>query len=1097
MKINIDGKILDAKEGQTILQVATDNNIEIPTLCYHKALEPEGACRLCVVEVFDGDWSKLVTSCNYPVSDGLQVKTRSERALNSRKMTLELLLARCPNSPVIQDLARQYGVEMPRFKLEEDNCILCGLCVRICERMGVGAIQITGRGVEMKVDTPYHDYSEVCRTCGACASVCPTGAIKLEEISENIPIPIRSEFDKGLTTRSPIYIPFPQAVPNVPVIDRDRCVYFQTGNCRICENFCPANAIHYDQEDEIIELDVGAIILTAGYDTFDPEIKSSLGYGKYPNVMTSIEFERILSPSGPHQGHVLRPSDKKEPRSIAFIQCVGSRNNQPEIDAAYCSGVCCMYSIKEAIIVKEHLKDVDSTIFFMDIRAQGKDFDKYYDRAQQQYGVNFVRSKVERIESVNGNGDLRVFYTTEDGKLASADYDMAILAVGFRPPKSVVSIADKLGVRLNKYNFMKTDEFDPVETTREGVYVCGVISGPKDIPETVMEASGAVASAAELLSEVRNTQVIPKEYPPERDVTGETPRIGVFICHCGINIGSIVNVPSVVEFARQQSNVVYAEENTFTCSQDTIERMKELIHEHNLNRVVVASCSPRTHEPLFQETLREAGLNPYLFEMANIRDQCSWVHMNEPEKATRKAKRLVKMAIAKSRLIEPLPKIELPVIQKGLVIGGGIAGMVSALSIANQGYDVSLIEREPELGGNLRKIYYTIDGGDVQNYLCDMVDKVEKHPLIKVYKNAELAEINGYIGNYKTTVKPQDVEGPVEIEHGVLVVATGGEESKPDEYLYGKSDRVITQLELEQKIREADEMLSVKGKKPSADILKAKSIVMIQCVGSREEGRNYCSKVCCQEAVKNALKLKMMNPKVDIYILYRDMRTYGFMEEYYQEARDNGILFIRYEIEQKPEVKINEVKGKERLAVKVKDLVLDYELLIEPDFLVLAPAIVPRADAPVLGQMLKVPLNEDNFFLEAHVKLRPVDFATEGVFLAGLAHSPKSLSEAISQAKAAASRACTIISHDIYEAEAVISQVDEDLCSGCGLCVSMCPYGAPEIIEKNGGRVSRVNTALCKGCGSCVAVCPSGAMQQLGFKSNQLFEMVKESLEWT
>ncbi|MCK4307790.1 FAD-dependent oxidoreductase, partial [candidate division WOR-3 bacterium] len=1076
---------VQTKEGMTVLDVAKENNIDIPTLCYHEALESFGACRICVVEALSGKWSKLVTACNYPVWDGIEVKTKSERVIKSRKMTLELLLARCPDVKKIQDLAREYGIEKPRFKLEKDNCILCGLCVRICEQMGVGAIQFVDRGINMKIDTPYHVASEFCRTCGACAFVCPTGAIKLEEITENKPIPIPSEFDRGLKPRPAIYIPYPQAVPNVPVIDRDSCVHFLAGACKICENFCPAGAIKYEQEDEIVELDVGAIIVAPGYETFDPAIKTALGYKKYPNVLTSIELERILSPSGPHQGHILRPSDGATPKRIAFIQCVGSRDNSPDVNAPYCSGVCCMYSIKEAVIAKEHVKDIESTIFYMDIRAYGKDFDKYYERAQSEYGVKFIRSKVDKIEEVEDSGNLKVYYT--DDAVNCSEFDMVILAVGFKPPSEILSLSDKLKVRLNKYNYLKTPEFLPVQTTQDGIFACGAASSPKDIPETVMQASGAVASVSELLSDVRGTKVVEKKYPPERDVRSELPKIGVFVCRCGINIAGVVDVPSVVEYAKTLPDVVYTEENIFTCAQDTQQKIKQVIKEHNLNRVVVASCSPRTHEPLFQETLREAGLNPRLFEMANIRDQCSWVHRDEPDKATKKAKTLVKMAVAKARLLEPLPTIQLDVIQKGLVIGGGLAGMVSALSVAEQGYEVTLVEREKELGGNLRNLYYTAQGEDVQEYLNSLIEKVENHPKVKVYKGANIENVEGYIGNYKTRLSSN-----TEIEHGIIIVATGAEESKPKEYLAGEDERVICQLELEKRLVEAEKILAIKGKKPKSDILKLKSIVMIQCVGSRDDEHPYCSRVCCQEAIKNALKLRELNPdpELSIYILYRDVRTYGFLEEYYQKARDNGILFIRYEKEEKPIVK----KNGNGLRVKVQDFILGAHLIIEPDLVVLSPAIVPRKDAFDISQMLKVPLNEDGFFLEAHVKLRPVDFATEGVFLAGLAHSPKTIDESISQAKAASARACTIISKDKYEAEAIIASVNEDICSGCGICESLCSYGAPEIVIKDGKRVSEVNKALCKGCGSCVSACPSGAMQQLGFKSQQTLAMMNAAL---
>ncbi|MBI4722147.1 MAG: FAD-dependent oxidoreductase [Candidatus Stahlbacteria bacterium] len=1133
INLTINGQKVEVAEKTTILKSAQQLGIKIPALCSHKALPPYGACRLCLVELHQGGitskgrQSYIQASCTYPAQEGLIVQTDTDRVKRTRKIMAELLLARCPDADEVKHIAHELGVEKTRIKPKNEDCLLCGLCVRMCrERMGKEAIGFSYRGSKRKVVPAFDIQSSICQTCGACYFVCPTKHIKMEQITKNKPLPILSEFDRGLRDRSAIYIPFPQAVPNYATIDKEHCVHLQTGECKICQEFCESEAIDFDQKEELLNLNVGAIVTAPGYDLFDPSIKHSLGYKKYPNVLTSAEFERILSPSGPYQGHILRPSDGKEPKKIAFIQCVGSRDNSPEVDAPYCSGVCCMHSIKEAIIAKEHIKDIESTIFYMDMRAQGKDFDKYYERAQKEYGVKFIRSRIDKISAKNPNvkrsdviikiqspklknqihchestktqnytkspnekdGNLIVYYTTEDGKLAFQEFNMVILAIGFRPIKEVIDISDKLKIRLNKYNYLKTFDFYPMQTTRDGIFACGVVSNPKDIPETVMQASGAAGLAAELLSEVRGTEVVEKVYPPERDIIGEKPRIGVFVCHCGINIGGIVNVPEVIEYAKTLPNVVYTEHNLFTCSQDTQQKIKQMIKKYSLNRVVVASCSPRTHEPLFQETLREGELNPQLFEMANIRDQCSWVHLNEPPRATKKAKDLVRMAVAKSTLLEPLPRIELPVIQKALVIGGGLTGMVAALSIADQGYEVTLVEKEDNLGGNLRNLYYTIQGQEVQKYLASLIDKIEKHPKIKCYKGVEIENIDGYIGNYKTTINTENGNLKTEIEHGIVIVATGAEEEKPKEYLYGNDERVITQLELEKLLTLNSKVSSLKSK-----VLTLKnSIVMIQCVGSREEGHPYCSRVCCQQSIKNAIKIKELNPKANIYILYRDMRTYGFWEEYYQKARDEGIIFIRYEKDGKPRIeKTTNTKG---LIVKVNDPILGVNLVIEAGLLVLASAIVPRKNAAHISKMLKVPLNEDKFFLEAHVKLRPVDFATEGIFMAGLAHSPKTIDESISQAKAAAARACRIISKNTYEAEAVISTVNEDLCSGCGICESVCAYKAPEITLKENKRISQVNKALCKGCGACASACPSGAMQQMGFKTKQLKAMLKVAI---
>ena len=895
---------------------------------------------------------------------------------------------------------------------------------------------------------------EKCTGCGVCAQECPIEAI--------------SVFNEGLSDRKCIYVPYPQAVPLAYTIDRDKCI-----GCGLCENLCLADAIQYDDKEKIMNLDVGSIILCPGFDEFESDIKSEYGHGRFENVVTSIEFERVLSASGPYKGHVLRRSDGAQPEKIAWINCVGSRDRG--CGNNYCSSVCCTYAIKEAVIAKEHVKSIKPTIFYMDMRTFGKDFESYYNRSKDEYGVRFVRCRVADVREDKQSKNLFIRYETEEGKLLEEEFDMVVLSVGFMPKKGVKQLADKIGVKLDEYGFCKTNEFTPVDTNHPGIFVCGSFAGPKDIPETVMQASGAAAKASSIISQERNKLIEKKIYPKEIDISSEKPRIGVFICHCGINIGAYVDVPAVVEYAKTLDNVIYAEQNLYTCSQDTQKKIVEKIKENKLNRVIVASCTPRTHEPLFQATIQEAGLNPHLFEMANIRDQCSWAHMNELEAATKKAKTLVKMAVSKSRLIEPLHEVTLEVLQKALVIGGGITGMNVALSIADQGYEVFLVEKEKELGGMARRIHWTIDNDDVQKYVQNLIDKVEKHPKIKIYKNANIENIEGYIGNYKTKIKNQKIS--LELEHGVIIVTTGAEESKPDEYLYGKDKRVCTQLDLEEKL----------AKETS---FKDKTIVMIQCVGSREKNRPYCSRVCCNDTIKNAIKLKEKNPSSQIYILFRDMRTYGLNEKYYEQARENGIIFIRYAPEEKPIVK----KGKEDLEVEIRDIILNEKLILHADNIILSPAIIPRKENEELAKLLKVPLNEDKFFLEAHVKLRPVDFATEGVFLAGMAHSPKSISESISQAYAAASRALTIISKDIYTAQATVAVVDEDLCCGCGICEATCPYGAVEretkIINGKERLVSHVTEGLCKGCGSCTSACPAGAIEQKGFKRNQILSMI-------
>ena len=653
-----------------------------------------------------------------------------------------------------------------------------------------------------------------------------------------------------------------------------------------------------------------------------------------------------------------------------------------------------------------------------------------------------------------------------------------VLSTGLQTPGTVEDISKKFDIKLNHHGFCWTSPFRPIESNKKGIFVCGPFTEPKDIPETVMQASGAAAGALSILSDVRGSLIQPKAFPPEKDISGQDPLIGVFVCHCGTNIAGVINVPEVVEYAQTLPDVVYAENNLYTCSNDTQDKIKDMINEYGINRVVVASCTPRTHEPMFRNTIHEAGLNPYLFEMANIRDQCSWTHMNEPEKATIKAKDLVRMAVAKARLIEPLYSTSITIKSGALVIGGGIAGMTASLSLAEQGFEVNLVEKEKELGGNMRHIHYLLGGEDPRKELDEIIRKAESHPNIKVWKNASIESIDGFVGNFTTTITQNKKN--IVVEHGAVIVASGASEYTPTEYMYDSTSAVLTQSELEEKL--------AKGK------IKAKNIVMIQCVGSREEGHMYCSRVCCNTAVKNALKIKELNPETEIYILYRDMRTYGFNEKYFQEAREKGVIFIRHDIENKPEFTING-----DMQIKIDEPLLAKKLILRPDLLVLSSRIDANTDNENIAKMLKIPLNQDGFFLEAHMKLRPVDFATEGVFLAGLAHAPKNITETIAQAEAVAGRAATIISKDEINLSATLSEVVDANCDGCAYCIDPCPYNALTLIEfmRNGAIKKTVeqNEALCKGCGVCMATCPKLGIFVRNFKIEQLQSMIDACLE--
>ena len=900
-----------------------------------------------------------------------------------------------------------------------------------------------------------------CIACGTCAEKCPR---KVDD-----------PFNENLIKRKAVYVEYAQAVPLKYAIDRDNCIYFQKGKCRACEKFCPSDAINFEEKEEKLTIHAGAIVLAPGFTPFDPGKYLTYNYAKHPDVVTSMEFERILSATGPYQGHLQRPSDLKEPRKIAWLQCVGSRDVH-QCDHGYCSSVCCMYAIKEAIVAKEHAgSDLDCAVFFMDMRTHGKDFERYYDDARNKHGIRFIRSRVPTIDTVEGRDGLVIPYVNEKEENVEESFDMVVLSVGMETSPEVVELAERLNIDLTEGKFCETGSFHPVTTSKEGIYVCGAFQGPKDIPQSVIEASGAAAEAGALLSEARNTLTKEKEIPKETNITGERPRIGVFVCHCGINIGGVVDVPAVRDYAASLPYVEYVTDNLFTCSQDTQETISQVIRENNLNRIVVAACTPKTHEPLFQETLVAAGLNKYLFEMTNIRNQDSWVHKDNPELATEKARDLVRMAVAKVALTESLEESRLEVNQKALVIGGGISGMTSAKTLADQGYKVYLVERSASLGGNALNLFRTWKGEDIQEDLADLIRSVKEHGNIELYLDTELGKVEGFVGNFKTTLNSNGEEKV--IEHGVTVIATGAIESKPHEYLYGEDPRVVTHLDLDQRFIEND---------PSLKDLK--TAVFIQCVGSREPERPYCSRVCCSHSIESALHLKELNPDMNVYILYRDIRTYGEREYLYRKARLAGILFVPFTVDQKPEVS----SGKDGLKIKIMDHILNENIIIRTDILSLATGIVPYKDE-TLAQFFKVPMNEDGFFVEAHAKLAPSEFATDGVFLCGMAHYPKPIDESVAQALAASSRAVTLLARKSINMSGTIAHVNPMVCSSCGVCLEICPYSAPSFIEKGpfAGK-AEVNPVLCKGCGLCVASCRSGALNLKGFGEDQIMAMIDQ-----
>jgi heterodisulfide reductase subunit A len=886
-----------------------------------------------------------------------------------------------------------------------------------------------------------------CTGCGDCARHCPVTAV--------------NPYNKGLDDRRATNIEYAQAVPLAFSIDPDVCI-----GCGLCENMCLAKAITYDDAERETGIRVGSVILSSGSEGYDPAGLDFFGYSKYANVVTSEEFERILSASGPYFGHLMRPLDREEPKRIAWLQCVGSRDTN-RCGNGYCSSVCCMYAIKEAMIAKEHAHgDLDCVIFNMDIRTFGKDYEKYYLRAKDQEGVRFSKARIHTITEVPETGDLQVQFVDENGTRAEEIFSMVVLSVGLGIPQSSVELARRLGIELNRYNFVETDPFAPVATSRPGIYTCGLFQGPKDIPGSITEASAAACAAGGNLVEARGTETESIEVPDEIDISDQAPRIGVFVCNCGINIGGVVDVPAVREYAQTLPYVALADENLFTCSQDTQERIKEVIQEHQLNRVVVASCSPKTHEPMFMETLEACGLNKYLFEMANIRNQDSWVHSKTKEQATAKAKDLVRMSVARAAALAPLKEKVIKVNRRALVIGGGVAGMNAAIGLGNQGFEVVLVEKEKQLGGMALRLHHTIEGRDIRAYLQELTDRVNAHEKIEILTEATITGFSGYKGNFTTHLTTGADAGEHSINHGVIIVATGAKEYQPKEYLYPESDRVVTQVELSDRIEE----------KGAADL---DSVVMIQCVGSRNEENVNCSRICCQSAVKNALALKKLNPDTAIYILYRDMRTYGLLEDYYKEARERGIIFIRFAQETPPEVKASA----DGLTVFVKDHILQRNLAISADLLALSAGVVAE-DTEALSRIMKLNRNPEGFFIEAHVKLRPVDMPGDGIFLCGTAHAPKLISESIAQAQAAASRATTFLARSEIKLSAITAKVDTEHCVKCLTCVRSCPFQVPIFNSDEG--VIEIDEAICHGCGICAGVCPREAIGLSFYEDEQI-----------
>jgi heterodisulfide reductase subunit A-like polyferredoxin len=875
------------------------------------------------------------------------------------------------------------------------------------------------------------------------------------------------------------------------VREAERCL--ECGICSECHRCvvaCKAEAIDHQQAPIEREIPVGAVILASGYNLYDARRSQEYGFGRFPNVVTAMQYERLLSASGPTAGHVQRPSDGREARRIAWLQCVGSRDTQHD----YCSSVCCMYATKQALLTLEHVHGAECNVFLMDMRAFSKGFDAYFARAQEQ-GIRYHRCRVSSVKEDPRTRDLLVTFTDGDGALREEVFDLVVLSVGMEVAPETRQLAEMLGVALRPEGFARPRPFRPVETDRPGVFVCGAVADPKDIPDSVVEASAAAAAALEVIGRARGTLVAPRPMPPETAVAPtDEPRIGVFVCSCGSNIAGVVDVAAATRYAATLPGVVHAENTTYTCSPDSLKIIKERIREHKLNRVVVASCTPRTHEPLFRETIREAGLNPYLFEMANIRDQCSWVHSNEPQRATRKSEDLIRMAVWRARTLEPLYKQEQSLFHRALVVGGGVAGMTAALSLAEQGFPVYLVERSERLGGMAQHWARSVSGASPAAEVADLIAKVTSHPDIEVLLNTQVVKTQGFVGNFQTTVA--NVHEPMQrlLEHGVTIIATGGQEYRGPAYGLGAHPNVRTQGDLEATLAELES-----GRHADHPLRRAgATIVMLQCVGPWDEDPSrsfYCSRICCSVAMKNALRIKALNPAAAVVVLHKDVRTYGFHEALYTQARSAGVVFIRIDEAPKPQVMPTE----SGLAIQVRDMALGQDVALQADWLVLSSALVPADGSVALAETFKFSCTLEGFFAEAHVKLRPVDFPAEGLLLCGVAHYPKTIEEAMAQARAAAARAASILSKDVLEVGGVVATVSPERCTACLTCVRICPYGAPrinlELVGAGGIQgAAEIKAAACQGCGLCVAECPAKAIQLMHYKDQQVLAKIEALL---
>ncbi len=981
-------------------------------------------------------------------------------------------LAEAEKDVILVDKAENIGGLMTQLDrtFPTNNCDLCTLAPNLSESgrqehislLSMTTVQgVTGEKGNFTVSlksAPRYINLDKCTGCGACYEAFPECV----------------RFSPGLDHRAPTCMRYPQAIPQAYSIELDKCQDIEA-----LVKSCPAGAINPDDLGSSGDISCSAIVMSPGASLFDPSGIDYLGYSEHPDVVTSLEYERILSASGPTSGQLLRPSNGKQPKKIAWIQCIGSRGLQKGA-APYCSGACCMFALKEAMVTKERFQeDIETTIFYMDMRTFGKDYELYYQRAKDDFGIRFIHSRPHSILRQPGAEKLEMSYTTdESSKLITEEYDMVVLSTGFRVGDDVRDLAVKMGIELNESNFPAHTGLNQIATSRPGIYVAGTFQGPKDIPETMVQASAAACLAGKDIAAPKKSPDTKPLLPPEKHVVGEEPKVGVFICDCGENIGGVIDVEALVERVGKLPHVVVAQAEGHGCSRESMDHIRSTIKEKGINRVVIGGCSPRTHETKFQDLIRQEGLNKYLLEMANIRDQVTWVHALQPEKAVKKAEELIRMAVGAVIKAQPLAEHSLPINKNVLVVGGGVTGMTSALELAEQGFKVYLAEKSPDLGGIASQLRKTLEGDDVQAFLSSLIEKTMANENIEVITGAIIVDHSGMPGMFTTGMQVGRQMFYRQIEHGVTILATGALPNRPEQFMLDECKEVVTQIEIQVLIEDQSEI-----------VRQWENVVMIQCVGSRTKDNPNCSRICCQNAIKNSLRILEINPDARVFVLYRDMRTYGFQEEYYQKAREKGVIFVRYHQDNPPQVA--SVDGK--VDVSFTDIILGREIVVSADCLCLSTGLVADQDSTEeLAMIFKLPRTHDGFFLEDHVKLRPVDLPVPGFFVAGTAHSPKTISESLVQARAVASRAQTLLAKEFINLGAATAKVDSTRCASCLICVRACPFDVPFI---NADGYSEIDPAKCHGCGICATECPAKAIQLMQFEDDQILAKLEQLFE--